>query len=126
MVVGYSCSEYPTNGVTLVERKTKESVARLMKLVSHRYDVVRFLLFGSRARGDYRLDSDADVAIILRGERGDFVKTMLDLNGIAYDVLLETDINIQVLPVWESEWAQPDEYPNPHLLRNIERDGVSM
>ena len=31
---------------------------------------------------------------------------------------------IEPLPVWEDEWANPGAYRNPHLLHNIERDGV--
>jgi antitoxin ChpS len=43
---------------------------------------------------------------------------------LAYDILLETGIRIQPLPIWEEEWAHPDAYSNPHLLHNIEREGI--
>ena len=33
-------------------------------------EYVRLVLFGSRARGDHQADSDADVAVVLRGEIG--------------------------------------------------------
>jgi hypothetical protein len=45
---------------------------------------------------------------------------------LAFDVLLDTGIRIEPLPVWEDEWAQPQSYRNPQLLRNIERDGVLL
>jgi predicted nucleotidyltransferase len=57
--------------------------------VSARYAVSGPYLFGSRARGDFRADSDADVAL-LRGPQGAFLDTKLDLVDIAYDILLET------------------------------------
>lgn len=45
---------------------------------------------------------------------------------VAYDVLLETDINISPLPVWLDEWEHPETYPNPGLLRSIAREGVRL
>ncbi len=44
--------------------------------------------------------------------------------GIAFDVLLDTDVLISPLPIWEEEWAHPERYPNPRLLENIRREGV--
>jgi hypothetical protein len=44
---------------------------------------------------------------------------------IAYDVLLETGIHVQRLPIWEEEWKHPEAYSTP-LLRHIERDGIRL
>ena len=41
----------------------------------------------------------------------------LTLADLAFDVLLETGIRVQPLPVWEEEWAHPESYSNraaPH------------
>lgn len=84
------------------------------------------MLFGSRARGAFRPDSDADVALLLDGPTGRFAETKLALADIAYEVLLETGIRIQPLPVWEAEWEHPETYPNPRLLQNIEREGIAL
>lgn len=46
------------------------------------------ILYGSRARGTHRPDSDADVLVLLRGEHRRFVTTKLELVDLAYDVLL--------------------------------------
>jgi len=94
--------------------------------VATRYAVSGAYLFGSRARGGFRVDSDADVAILLRGQPGDFLDTKLDLADVAYDVLLETGIRIQPLPVWDLEWAHPETYSNPRLLGNIRREGMRL
>ncbi len=50
----------------------------------------------------------------------------LSMADIAYDVLLETGIQILALPVWEEEWAHPEAYSNPLLLRNIENEGICL
>lgn len=94
--------------------------------VSRWDDLAGAILFGSRARNSHHAESDADVAVLLAGLPGEFVRTKLQLDDLAYDVLLETGIRIQPLPVWQSEWEQPQNYSNPHLLENIVREGVRL
>jgi antitoxin ChpS len=105
---------------------TRSSAMQFMKLASRQFEIARFMLFGSRARGDYRPDSDADIAVFLKASEGDFVGTKLALADLAFDVLLETGIRIQPLPIWESEWHHPENYSNPRLLQQIARDGVPL
>jgi uncharacterized protein len=96
----------------------------LARLVEQRSDLAGALLFGSRARGHFRPDSDADVAILLRGAQQRFLPVKLAMVDVAFDVLLETGVNISPFPVWLDEWAHPETYSNPSLLRNIAREGV--
>jgi len=109
-----------------LDPETLRALRLFLVQVSARYAVSCAYLFGSRARGDFRADSDADVAVLLHGQPGAFLDTKLDLADIAYDVLLETGIRIQPLPVWEVEWAHPEVYSNPRLLGNISRDGIRL
>ncbi|MEX0605365.1 MAG: nucleotidyltransferase domain-containing protein [Marinobacter sp.] len=101
-----------------------ETFLKFSELASEQFEVIRLVLFGSRARGDYKPDSDTDVAVILRGEPGDFVETKLAMASIADDVLLETGVRIHPFPVWESEWRQPERYSNPDILNNIAHEGI--
>jgi predicted nucleotidyltransferase len=111
---------------SFVDADTRRAALEFMARVAARYPVEGAVLFGSRARGSHRADSDADVAVLLHGERGPFVATKLGLADIAYDLLLETGIRIEPLPIWEDEWRDPDSHSNPELVRNIRRDGVSL
>ena len=52
--------------------------------------------------------------------------TKLAMADEAFEVLLETGIRIQPLPIWEDEWANPDHYSNPRLLKNISREGLRL
>jgi predicted nucleotidyltransferase len=99
-----------------------------MSAVAAQYDTAGGILFGSRARQTHRPDSDADVAVLLRGARGDArrLPVRLAMADIAFDVLLETGINISPLPVWLSEWEHPETHPNPGLLKNIADEGVRL
>lgn len=90
------------------------------------YDVSRAIMFGSRARGDSRPDSDLDLAVIIHGKRGDFIDTKLDMAGLAFDVLMETGVLIQALPIWEDDFTHPEQFPNPALMRNIAREGIPL
>ena len=105
---------------------TIRAVHAFLALTKARFPVRSAILFGSRARGRFRPDSDADVAILLAGTQGSFLDTKLELADIASDLLLETGIRIQPLPVWEDEWDHPETYTNPRLLRNIAREGVRL
>ena len=116
----HSLSEHPLDPATVATVRT------FLQRVAQAYPVRDAILFGSRARGGFRADSDADVAVLLTGQPGPFAATKLAMADLAYDVLLETGIRVQPLPIWEDEWAHPETYPNPRLLHNIEREGVRL
>ncbi len=103
-----------------------KAIRLFLERASAKFDVSQAKLFGSRARHNARPDSDFDIAIILRGKRGDFIGTKLELTDLAYDALLEDGIHIQALPVWEDEFLHPQDYSNPCLLENIEREGMLL
>lgn len=109
-----------------IDPDTERAVRVFLGRIAERYAPQGAILFGSRARRTHRADSDADVAVVLSGSPGDFAATKLAMADVAYDVLLETGLRIQPFPIWEGEWESPEEYSNPSLLRNIERDGVRL
>ena len=110
----------------ILDPDTKHAANAFIAKVASRYDLVGSILFGSRARRDHRPDSDADIAVLLRGQRGQFLDTKLEMADIAYEVLLDTGVLIQPLPVWEDEWEHPETYTNPTLLRNIGSQGIRL
>jgi predicted nucleotidyltransferase len=109
-----------------LDHDTEEAVRRFLVLVAARHDMAGAIVYGSRARGTHRPDSDADVAVLLKGERRRVLPTTLAMADAAYDVLLETDIDISPLPVWLDEWEHPEKHSNPALLRNIAREGIRL
>jgi antitoxin ChpS len=48
------------------------------------------------------------------------------MDDLAYEVLLETGIRIQPLPVWQSKWEYPEHYSNLLLLKHIAREGIRL
>jgi len=107
-----------------IDLDTERAVRRFMHLIPARFGMKSAILFGSRARGTHNENSDADVAVLLAGQPQPVLKTSLDLADFAFDVLLETGINITPIPVWMEEWQHPQTHSNPLLLANIAKDGV--
>lgn len=109
-----------------LDPNTEIAVRQFLAVLAPRFDVAGAIVFGSRARGTHRPDSDADVAILLKGEHGRALPTTLAMADVAYDVLLDTGINISPLPIWLDQWDHPERFANPALLRNIAQEGVRL
>jgi uncharacterized protein len=86
-----------------IDPTTKEAVQRFLSLIAAHYDMAGAIVYGSRARGTHRPDSDADVAVLLKGEHQRTLPIALAMADVAYDILLETGITITPLPVWLDE-----------------------
>lgn len=109
-----------------IDADTLSAARAFVRAARAQFDVAGAVLYGSRARRDHSADSDADIAVVLKGEPGPFVHTKLAMADLAYDVLLDTGLRIQPLPLWETQLRQPETFSNPRLLRNIEREGVPL
>jgi len=109
-----------------LDPETERAARLFVQRISGEYDVVAAILFGSRARRSHRPDSDADVAVLLRGQHQRFLRTKLAMADVAFDVLMETGIRVQPFPIWEDEWDQPESYPNPRLLANVANEGIRL
>ncbi len=105
---------------------TEQAARAFLRELEGKYPVIEGILYGSRARGDNQPDSDADIAVILRGDRGDRAAASLDMAGIAFHVMMETGVMVQGLPLWEDELRRPDTFSNPVLIKNILRDGIHL
>ena len=113
--------------LTSREVEAERAVARaFLRRLPGGYDVAQAILFGSRARGDDRADSDLDLAVVLKGRRGDFIDTKLDMAGVAFDVLMETGVLVQPLPLWDDDLAHPERFANPALIRAIAAEGIRL
>ena len=109
-----------------IDPHTERAARAFMAKIASQYRLAGAILFGSRARQNHRPDSDADIAVLLRGRRDHFLDTKLALGDIAYEVLLDTGVLIQPLPIWEDEWKHPQRYKNPALLQHIDNEGIRL
>jgi len=106
---------------------TQLALASFKTLLAARYGehLKSLYLFGSRARGEQRPDSDADVAVFL-DQVTDPIGEQFDLIDAGYDILLDTGVNIQPWVFDEASLADPRQYPAPHLVMTIQREGVRL
>ena len=111
---------------TGVDAQTENAIRIFLAAIATRYAIAGAILYGSRARGTHRPDSDADLAVLLSGDPEPRMTTALAMADVAYEVLLETGLNIAPLPVRLDEWEHPERFSNPELLANIAREGVSV
>lgn len=109
-----------------IDDQTKAATSAFMDKVAQNFPIAKALLFGSRARGSHHVESDADVAILLKGLATPFMATKFAMDDLAYEVLLETGIRIQPLPIWQEEWDHPEIYSNPSLINNVRNEGIVL
>jgi predicted nucleotidyltransferase len=82
--------------------------------------IERVVLFGSRARGDARTDSDYDVAVFLR-DFADRWREIDRLVPLVTEILEETGAVIHPLPYPAGAWRQ-----RTPLMHDVRLDGVDL
>ena len=82
--------------------------------------IERVVLFGSRARGDARADSDYDVAIFLRRFHNRW-REMDRLIPVVTDILYEDGAFIHAMPYREGAWLE-----RTPLMHEIRREGIDL
>jgi len=80
----------------------------------------RAVLFGSRARGDARPDSDFDIAVFLRGYT-DLWDELQPLGAITTDILLDTGAVISAKPFPAGKYRE-----RTILMGEIRREGIDI
>ena len=103
----------------IIDKVKNEMVEQLLAVLQS--DIVKVILYGSCARGDYNSDSDIDVALIIKCDRMDAKKYGDDLARIATGFAMKyfVIVNFVCLPCEEflekKEWYQ--------YFHNIDAEG---
>ena len=102
----------------------RENVARGVAniLSSNGYPMDSAILFGSRARGDARVDSDWDILILLDKER----ITQDDMDNISYPIRelgWELDEMLNPIMYTKKEWEAKSFTP---FYKNVKKEGITL
>lgn len=86
------------------------------------HHIVKVILFGSYARGDFKEDSDIDILILV--DLKDFKECEEKIFDLTYDFNLEHDT--EIMPIIQNV-EHFDYWKNAYMFyRNISREGVAI
>jgi len=87
-------------------------------------DLVKVIVYGSYARGDYRENSDVDVMVLVRLSELDIKKIATSIYDMAYDIELEKGVHISVVIKNEEQFEYwVDTLP---FYKNVSREGIEI
>ena len=89
-----------------------------------RSDLVKMILYGSCARGDFKEHSDVDIALLVKGDRTDSWKYNDKIDEVATELALKyfAVVNFVLLPYDEFE-EKKSWYG---YFKNIDKEGIKL
>ena len=100
----------------------ERALKQLREELSARFPILDLRLYGSKARGDGRQDSDLDVMI----ELPDYDRAMVaEIDDIVYRINLEHDVFISALIFGKDELEEGPMSESP-IYKVIQREGVQL
>lgn len=101
--------------------KTNEYLKKHMPEVL-KSDLVRIILYGSCARGDYAFDSDVDIALLTNCDRMEAKKYDDSLMDIVTEIAMDTGTIVQYICIPIKEYDEKKDWYG--YFQNIEREGI--
>lgn len=101
----------------------KNITKKIKKAVEEIDSSAEVILYGSRARGDARKDSDWDILILVDKQKVT-IKYGLNFSHRLYDVALDTDQCISTLVYSKKEWNSRQSVTP--LYKNVKEEGIRL
>ncbi len=101
---------------------TSEINEELIKLFGNKLE--RIILYGSYARGDFDLESDVDIMILLNCNQEEIKEKRREISRIASRVGLRNDIMVSLLARNFDDYENQMKYQL--FYQNIEREGMKI
>ncbi len=85
-------------------------------------NLVRVIIYGSKARGDQRPDSDTDLMVIIK-------KISKEQRNIIYDNLLDIELEYDTrisLAIYTEEEYQVNQRMKSFFIENVQKEGIEL
>ncbi len=106
----------------IVEKIKTEAPDMVRKFMEK--DLVKMILYGSCARGDFKEDSDVDIALLTKGNRTDSWKYNDKIDEVATELALKyfAIVNFVLLPY--NEFEEKKSWYG--YFKNIDKEGIKL
>lgn len=108
----------------LLDTRVEQVVIYFSEQIRTRFDIDELIVFGSYARGTASIESDLDVAVVFKNQIPSRSEILISLCDLAYEILLETGLDISPYPLSVEDLRSPESYSNPYLIKNILAEGI--
>jgi predicted nucleotidyltransferase len=98
------------------------AVSKLKEKVKKNFNVIKMILFGSKARGDHNKDSDVDLLILVEEQKT--IENRNLLCDIQFEVLMEQDAPLMTKLENYGDWERGQVWLP--LKNNVLEDGVEI
>ena len=105
-----------------MDEKTRRVAQELRSKISSKYNLSDFRVFGSRARGSQRSDSDIDIFVKLPDLNADIEADLFDM---AYDLELSHDCLIDIVAMSDEDLKNNNKGGVP-IYWNILSEGIAI
>ena len=107
-------------------RETK-AVLEFIKILKDRYaqSLTQVILYGSRARGDFKAYSDIDLLVLFAGDEALIKKIKEEVLLMTSDFNLQKELLLQVFVMQKQEWEKPS-FKTFLLVEKIKREGIVL
>lgn len=110
--------------ISILSTQERNLLQVFVQTLKEQFDgqMLSVLLYGSRARGDAKPDSDMDIAVILSHTD---LETTNAIRDLAYEIWLDFGVFLSTC-VWSQAHWQRHEEIQTGLYRNIQKEGIDI